>query len=189
MRADSEIIRKILIDGNINAYRHLVDKYKGLVFTLCYRIIKNREEAEELTQDVFVKGHQELSKLKEAQKFKHWIMRIAYTKSIDKVRLNRLETISISAIGEDHLLENNTPYTILKRTDRINLIKKSLKKLPGDESAIITLYYLEDQSIQKVSEALNITPSNVKIKLFRARKKLYDLLPAELKSNQEIPKI
>ena len=114
MRSDSEIINDILINKNVKAYKQLVEKYKNLVFTISYRILKNREEAEEITQDVFLKCYQRLSDLQEKKNFKNWLTRIAYTKSIDKTRLHKM---NLTQLEESELqeIEKETPYTLLDK--------------------------------------------------------------------------
>jgi len=91
MTQDQLLIKEIINSNSPRAYRFLVEKYENKVFTVCMRILRNREEAEEAAQDVFVKGFKILNTLKDHTKFPNWILKIAYTISIDRGRLKSIK--------------------------------------------------------------------------------------------------
>ena len=166
------------LNGDVNAFAFLVEKYKHMVFTLAIRIIKNREEAEEISQDVFVKSFQKLSNFKGDSKFSTWLYKIAYNTSLDELRRNkkhvRLE--NIENINDGDLENVQDALEFLQEEERKKVIKKALLKLDEVQRTILTLFYFEELPLKEISKIVNLSPDNVKIKLFRSRKKLFSIL-------------
>lgn len=176
-REDNYYIDKIL-KGNSNAYAPLINKHKDLVFTIAVRIVKNREDAEELAQDVFIKAFEVLKTFKKQSKFSTWLYRIAFNMAVSKTRKKKLETYNL----ESEIIENFSIDEVildlqeLSDKEQKNCIEKALKSLPYEENIIITLFYYDDKSIEEISEITNLSASNVKVKLHRIRKKLYSII-------------
>lgn len=166
------------LNGNVNAYAFLIEKYKHMVFTLSIRIVKNREEAEEISQDVFVKAYTNLKSFKGDSKFSTWIYKIAYYASLDVIKRNKkqINSENIDEIYEGDLGVLQDALSYLEEKERKSIIKKSLLKLNEDEQVILTLYYFEEMPLKEISEVVNLSLDNIKVKLFRARKKLATIL-------------
>ena len=166
------------LNGNVNAYAFLVEKYKQMVFTLSIRIVKNKEEAEEISQDVFVKAYTNLKNFKGESKFSTWIYKIGYYASLDTITRNKrqLNAENIDEIYEGDIGVLQDALSYLEEKERKNIIKQSLLKLNEDEQVILTLYYFEELPLKEISEVVNLSSDNVKVKLFRARKKLATIL-------------
>ena len=178
---DEKIINQI-IAGDSNAFSVLVDRYKDLVFTLSLKMLKNREEAEEVAQDTFIKVFKSLSKFKGDSKFSTWIYKVTYNSCLDRLKKNKKEQLKV-AIDEytehqvktiDNALEN------MVEEERQKAIKACLELLPPDDSFLLTLYYFEEQSLDEIAKVVGLTANNVKVKLFRSRKKLTSILKANL---------
>ena len=173
------------LNGNVNAYAFLVEKYKHMVFTLSIRIVKNREEAEEISQDVFVKAYTNLKSFKGDSKFSTWIYKIGYYASLDAIKRNKrqINSENIDEVYEADfgVLQNALSY--LEEKERKSIIKKSLLKLNEDEQVILTLYYFEEMPLKEISEVVNLSVDNIKVKLFRARKKLVTILEHVIEPN------
>ena len=169
---------KQTLDGNANAYAHLVERYKVMVYTLSVRILKNKESAEEVAQDVFVKVYKNLAKFKGESKFSTWVYKIAYFGSLDELKRNnrQVNTEHIDEMNEGNfgLVQDGLEYLVEK--ERKETINKALMTLNEDERTILTLYYFEDMSVKEISKVVNLSADNIKIKLFRSRKKLYSVL-------------
>lgn len=167
-----------MLNGNVNAYAFLIEKYKHMVFTLSIRIVKNREEAEEISQDVFVKAYTNLKSFKGDSKFSTWIYKIAYYASLDVIKRNKkqINSENIDEIYEGDLGVLQDALSYLEEKERKSIIKKSLLKLNEDEQVILTLYYFEEMPLKEISEVVNLSLDNIKVKLFRARKKLATIL-------------
>ena len=179
---DLYYIDKVL-DGDTGSFTILVNRHKDMVFTIVNRILRSREDAEEIAQDVFLKAFQSLKKFKREAKFSTWLYRIAYNTAISKTRKKRIE---VSAI-EDSIIENYTFDEIIEELDEFSLDDKrkyfenALKKIPEEDSLLLTMFYLEEQSIEQISEISGLTVSNVKVKLHRIRKKLYQTIDEMMK--------
>lgn len=182
---DQEYIAEIIRTGSFTAYKSLIEKYERRVFTICYKILKNREESEEVAQDVFVLCFKKMKELKDRNKFPNWLMKIAYTKAIDQVRKKTIIQTNIDDINEYNFKSEKTPLndTILK--DRSDIIKSAIDLLEPVEATIIALYYLQDIPVKQIAEITDLSLSNVKVKLFRARNSLKIILSSKLKNDLE----
>jgi RNA polymerase sigma-70 factor (ECF subfamily) len=176
-RKDNYYIDRIL-KGDTNAYASLVNKHKNLVFTIAVKILKNREDAEELAQDVFIKAFEVLKTFKKESKFSTWLYRIAFNMAVSKTRKKKLPTVNLETeIIENFSIDDIVPdMQELSNEEQKNCIEKALNVLPYEENIIITLFYYDDKSIEEISEITSLTVSNVKVKLHRIRKKLYSII-------------
>jgi RNA polymerase sigma-70 factor (ECF subfamily) len=176
---DQVYIDKIL-NGEVNAYSFLIDKYKDMVYTIANKILRNREDAEEVAQDTFMKAYQKLDTFKGDSRFSTWLYSIVYRTAISKVRKKEVST---SAIDNYVIVNHSTdqdPYT-LKEEEQRYYVNKIINLLPETDAALITLYYLNENSVEEISEITGLSNSNIKVKLFRIRKKLYAELSVLLK--------
>lgn len=162
-------------NGNAAAYRIVVESYKDLVFSLVLKIIRNREEAEEVSQDVFLKAYHALGSFKFESKFSTWLFRIAYNTAISKTRKKSIVNASI----DDHVIQNFSVDTIQENfersneEERIKIMNRIVSELPTEEQLLINLFYYNQQSVDDISLITGLSDSNVKVKLHRIRKKIY----------------
>ena len=177
IKKDSYYIDRIL-EGYTSDYSILIDKYKDMVFTISLRITGNREDSEEVAQDVFLKAYNGLAEFRGTSKFSTWLYKITYNQSISKIRKKQLNVQSYDAMevnitelhGEpdkEHLQFESIP---------VEYLKMAFNKLEETDRIILTLFYQDDRNIKDISEITGLSSSNVKIKLFRSRKKLVELL-------------
>jgi len=187
---DQFYINKVL-NGDVNSFSIIVDRYKDLIFTIAIRMLKNREEAEEVAQDVFVKIFKSLSKFKGDSKFSTWIYKIAYNTCLDVLKKYNKQNnfISIDEYQEKQIPELENIFDALVLKEQQVIIQKCLSLLPYEESILLTLYYYEEQSLEEIAKVLNISQNNAKVKLFRIRKKFENILrnqlPTEIIENYE----
>ena len=162
----------------MGAFGTLVDRYKHMVFTLAFRMLKNKEEAEEVAQDTFLKVYKGLESFKGASKFSTWVYKIAYFQSLDRIKkLRKYSRVSLVEGYSEHDMETDTHFMErLEGNERKNSIKEALKLLPGDDGVIITLHYFEELSLKEMAAVMDMEVNNVKVKLFRARKRLKQVL-------------
>ena len=172
--SDVSYIEKVL-NGETGCFARLLERYSKQVFTLIVKIVGNREDAEELTQDVFVKVYGSLSQFRRESSFPTWIYRIAYNMAISATRKKKMDTLPI-----DELLLSEAPDepddTFFEDVDaemRFTFLHRALERLSPDERAIILFFYKENQSIEDIALITGLTASNVKTKICRIRKKLY----------------
>lgn len=181
-----QILINQIVEGNTQAFSKLVDEYKDLVFTLAIRMLKNREEAEEVSQDTFIKAYKSINKFQGDSKLSTWLYRIAYNTSLDRIKKNKkyLKDIPIDEFTEREVKSIDNALDNLITLEKNQAIKNCIEKLPSDDSALMTLYYFDELSLKEMSEILNLTANNIKVKLFRCRKKLATILKSELESDQ-----
>ena len=167
-----------VLEGKVNAFSVLVKRYQSLVYTVVYRIVKNREMAEEVAQDSFIRAFESLEKYRGDAKFSTWLYTIAYRKSLDAIKSTKKLVTSelIEEINEGDIELVTDALNYLQVQERKKIISDSIMKLPEDEATIITLYYFEEKSVKEIVEIVDLSPDNVKIKLYRSRKKLYSIL-------------
>ncbi len=161
--------------GEINYYTHLVDKYKDRVFTIAVKVLRNREDAEEIAQETFVKAYKSIHSFRGDSKFSTWLFRITYNNSISEVRKKKQITSSLDDEryqAETEEQEHDGP--VAER--RAEYVKAALEKLDPEDYTLVFLYYYENQSVDELTKVTGLSESNVKIKLFRARKKLQSIL-------------
>lgn len=167
-----------IIKGDVNAYTTLVDRHKRMVYTFAIKMVKVPEDAEEIAHDAFVKAYQSLKTFKQQSKFSTWLYRIVFNECVSHLRKKKLETISIDEPRFSYLEAEETENFFKELNDKEQkaILMKALEKLPDDERSIITLFYLQEFSIKEIVEITDYTEANVKIKLFRARKRLWEKL-------------
>ncbi|WP_378177061.1 RNA polymerase sigma factor [Aquimarina sp. SS2-1] len=176
-QSDQYYIKQVL-EGDTNAFSILVQRYQSMVYTVVYRMLRNKEEAEEVAQDTFVKAYKSLVNYRGEAKFSTWLYTIAYRKSLDAIKKNKryivTELIEEITEGEIGMVQDALSY--LQEKERKQVVAESILKLPEEEAAIITLYYFEEKSIKEIKDIVGLTEDNIKIKLYRSRKKLYSIL-------------
>lgn len=189
---DDYIFIEKTIAGDLRAFEVLIDRYKQLVYTLSLRMMRQKEEAEEIAQDVFLKAFQKLSGFKGQSKFSTWLYRITYNACLDALSRKRTHpTHHAFEIKEGITLADGVEDMVaLLDTQLIREeVLTCIAQLPDAEAFIITLYYLEEQSLDEIASIIGLTKNNTKVKLFRIRKKLFSImqssLPQEIKLRYE----
>lgn len=168
---DAQDVISFLKNKDSRSCNNLVSRHQNAVFRTCYSVVKNEQIAEEISQDVFLKAFKKLHKIDSPKTFRSWITRIAYRTAIDVQRKKKYYFDSIDdkfdvtdnsrSIDED-LIENE------KRQAIVN----SINELGKPDSSIFMLFYLEEMTTEEIAKALNLSKSNVKIRLMRGRDKL-----------------
>ncbi|NJN28348.1 MAG: sigma-70 family RNA polymerase sigma factor [Cyclobacteriaceae bacterium] len=181
---DRFYIDKVL-KGNLPSYAILIEKYKRLAFTLALRIVKNHEDAEEVTQDAFLKAFRALDTFKQESRFSTWLYKIVYHTSLSRLRKKNPESIGLEEISLPDALQETTPdgLDIMHLRERKKIISTAIDRLKEDEAAVMTLFYLHENSIKEIGEITGYSDSNIKILLFRGRKKLVFELKKILKED------
>lgn len=174
---DENYIEKTL-KGDSNAFAFLIDKYKDMVFTLAIKMIKSREEAEEVSQDAFLKAYKYLPNFKGDSKFSTWLYKIAYNASLDAIKKKKSEynTITIDEITINYIASVETILDGIERKERAEIINNCLEQLAEDEKAILLFFYFKELSLKEIIEITSLSEANVKVKLHRARKKLLSIV-------------
>src|SRR5882757_1603026 len=140
---DNEIISKVL-NGDKQAYASLVNRYQNYVFTLALRFTKNREDAEEVAQDIFIKAYRYLADFKGASKFSTWLYTIVNNTCITFLRKKRLQTDSLDREGVFEVAdtqESGLRANLVEQKSKVEMVNNAINLLNPDDAEIITLFY------------------------------------------------
>ena len=171
---DSEIISKVL-SGDQQAYAGLVNRYQNYVFTLSLRFTKNREDAEEVSQDIFIKAYRALADFKGNSKFSTWLYTIVNNTCITFLRKKRLQTHSLDKEGVFEVADNQDSglrANLVEQKSRVTMVNEAIKMLNTDDAEIITLFYKGEQSLDEIAQILGLETNTAKVRLHRARSRL-----------------
>ena len=160
-----------VIHGDGKAIRELVDLYSDLAFSIAFRILKNKEDAEEVTHDSLLKALDSLADFNRLSRFSTWFYQIVYRNALNKLN-SRKAMVSIQP--EMELLPNNSvnQWSELELQDQKKFLEKAFQVLDMSEQLIVTMYYMDDFSVIEISKVLGLGKSAVKMKLMRSRKSL-----------------
>lgn len=167
---ENAYIQEVLA-GNTQAYAYLIHRHKSLVYSLCLKIVKNKQDAEEVAQDVFLKAYQQLATFKQESKFATWLYRIAYNTSLNKIKRKKVWQESIQQEDDTHpalQIEDTSfenQFELLRSEEKKKYIHLALQALSEQDAVIITLFYFAEHSLDEISEVTGIDKNNVKIKL------------------------
>jgi RNA polymerase sigma-70 factor (ECF subfamily) len=179
MTKDSEdhIIDQVL-SGNQAAYAELVNKYKSYAFTIAQKILQNRQDAEEAAQDAFIKAFHYLSGFNRTSKFSTWLYRIVFNTAISYKRKNKVhfDSIDTAIIAYDHHNEG-----ALERMDKQKYLNEALMKLNATDRTALSLFYLEEFSLEEIAAITGMQANTAKVRIHRARLRLADELKNILK--------
>ena len=171
---DNEVISRVL-QGEQEAYAELVNRYQAYVFTLVTRMIKSREDAEEVAQDVFVKAYRALADFRGESKFSTWLYTIVNTTSITFLRKKKLE---IHSLDNEKVFEvadskdSGSRANMIEQKSRVNMVNEAIAMLNPDDAEIITLFYKAEQNLDEIARILAIEANTAKVRLHRARARL-----------------
>ncbi len=169
--------------GDLSAFNVLIDEYKNMAFTLALKLMKSREDAEEVTQDAFLKAYTKIHQFEGKSKFSTWLYTIVYHTALTRLRKKQLP-VDHSQLGQEENLigysESDKEWRKLQKEERSSYIQLALSKLSADDQVAITLFYLNENSLQEICEITSWEISNVKVRLHRARKRLLKALESLL---------
>ena len=171
---DSDLILG-LINKQTSAINYFVNNYQQFVFVLCVRLVNSNEVAEEITQDVLIKCIEKIEQFKGDAKLKTWVYTIARREALNYIRINKLETTEISPNIENKL-KGDSIIELFDNEDLNETIHYYFKKLSTDAKEMLTLFYLEEMSLKEIAETTQLSESNVRVKLYRARESFKSML-------------
>lgn len=179
-----DLYLRLVLEGDISKYSYFIDKYKGMAFSIAFRIVDNREDAEEIVQDAFLKAFKSLDRFRKDSKFSTWFYRIVINTSLSRARSRIPESSRIDAddIGDVVVESVDSAYRSLDQSEQKNFIHHALEELSIEDRLLLTLFYLNENSIDEITQMTGIAAENVKMKLHRARNKMYTILNKKLKS-------
>lgn len=177
MKTDELHIITQILAGKTGEFAYFLDTYGTQVFSLIVRMVGSEEDAEELTQDTFMKAFEHLSSFNGNSSFSTWIYRIAYNTALSALRKKQTEVLTFDDKLWNTVSETEIDETLDDETEEnLEKLRNILELLPPDERALLTLFYEEEKTIAEIAHILNQSEGNIKVKLHRLRKKLYVLM-------------
>ncbi len=159
--------------GDSLAYAFLVDKYKNMAFTIALKVTGNREEAEDVAQEGFLKAYQQIGAFAGRSKFSTWLYTIVYRTALNHRQKNRHLPFSLDPQADRQPAARTVPaHEQLQAQQEQQYVKEAIDRLPPTEALLVTLYYLDGNSTREIGQITGMSLANIKIKLFRARKRL-----------------
>ncbi|PLR95499.1 RNA polymerase sigma factor SigW [Bacillus sp. T33-2] len=171
---------KQVIKGDQNAYAEIVELYKDRVFQLCFRMLGNRHEAEDMAQEAFIRAYININSFNQNLKFSTWLYRIATNLCIDRLRKKKPDYyLDAEVPGTEGLnmysqvaSDTELPEDELESLELQDMVQKEISKLPDKYRSVIVLKYIEELSLNEISEILDLPLGTVKTRIHRGREAL-----------------
>ncbi|MET0635011.1 MAG: RNA polymerase sigma factor [Chitinophagaceae bacterium] len=171
---DNDIISNVLA-GDQQAYALIVERYQNYVFTLVLRFTRSREDAEELSQDIFVKAYRALAGFKGESRFSTWLYTIVNTTCITFLRKKKLEVLSLdneNVFASADNIDSGASANQVEQKSRLAMVTNAINRLGADDAEVLTLFYKAEQSLEEIAGILGIETNTAKVRLHRARTRL-----------------
>lgn len=171
---DNEIISKVL-NGDQQAYAGLVNRYQNYVFTLALRMVKSREDAEEVAQDAFIKAYKYLADFRGTSKFSTWLYTIVNNTGISFLRKKKLDIHSLDNEKVFEMANNRDSgfsANMVEQKSKLAMVNNAITLLSPDDAEVITLFYKAEQSLEEIAVILGVEANTAKVRLHRARTRL-----------------
>jgi RNA polymerase sigma-70 factor (ECF subfamily) len=179
-RAEDALLIKRALNGDQRAFRKLRQKYHDAIYNLIYRMIRDKDEVEDLTQEAFIKAFTSLSSFNDEYAFSTWLYKIATNNSIDYIRRKKLHTFSIDKPIESK--ESDITFEVpdssyepdhdMIENQRKKLLEDAINSLPAKYKQVIHLRHVEEKEYQEIAKILKLPLGTVKAHIFRAREML-----------------
>ena len=182
---DFKLIDKAIQDNDQNAYSEILNSYKNSIYYTILKMIRNPDDAEDLTIEAFSKAFKNLDKFKKEFTFSTWLFRIATNHTIDFIRKKKLATTSIHTSFKDEGGKNIevdikdsdlNPNQLTIKKEKIILVRKFVNKLPEKYQKLVKLRYFKELSYKEISDKTNSPLGTIKAQLFRARDLLFQIM-------------
>lgn len=171
--------------GDANAFARIVQAYQKPVYNLCYRTLGDPNEAEDATQEAFLRAYTNFSRYDPERRFLTWILSIASNHCIDRLRRRRQNWVSIDddIAGEQLVAPSESPHRSAERREQAETIQGFLNRMAPDYRIPLVLLYWYDLSYEEIASTMNLSVAAVKSRLHRGRKQMADLMQAESRSS------
>ncbi|MEN2281960.1 sigma-70 family RNA polymerase sigma factor [Algoriphagus sp. SE2] len=181
---DFALIDKAVQDKDQQAYASLMKRYKKAVYFMILKMIRDADDAEDLTMEAFAKAFKNLDRFKKDYTFSTWLFRIATNNTIDFIRKKKLKTMSLNntltddggnSVNIDVEDDDNNPQDEYIRTQRIEMVRIFVDKLPAKYRKLVQLRYFDELSYEEIAQELEKPLGTVKAQLHRSRELLYEI--------------
>ncbi|HPQ34163.1 MAG TPA: sigma-70 family RNA polymerase sigma factor [Tenuifilaceae bacterium] len=171
----TEELVRLAKENHSNAIVQIVNRHKGMVFNLAYRILGNYHDAQEASQDTFVKAFRNINGFRADCLFSSWLYKICYNTCITYKKRN-LPAVELNERIVHEKMQPQQPVFLSEHSDRKIYLNQALESLPSDDAVIVSLFYMEEMPTSEIASIVGLTETNVRVKLHRARKMLKEKL-------------
>lgn len=168
---DLEIIDRIL-SGEESLYAGLVDRYKRYTYTIAFKVLQNKPEAEEAAQDAFIKAFRNLKAFNRQSRFSTWLYRIAFNTAISYKRKNRQQFQSIETV----ISYGAESESSLEKTDKKRFLDLAMSRLNEADRTALSLFYLQEFTLEEIADIMSMQANTIKVRIHRARQRVADEL-------------
>jgi RNA polymerase sigma-70 factor (ECF subfamily) len=181
---DFDLIDKAVMEKDQQAYATLMKRYKKAVYFMILKMIRDADDAEDLTMEAFAKAFRNLERFKKDYTFSTWLFRIATNNTIDFIRKKKLKTMSLNntlsddsgnSVNIDVEDDDNNPQDQYIRSQRIDMVRIFVDKLPAKYRKLVQLRYFDELSYEEIAKELEKPLGTVKAQLHRSRELLYEI--------------
>ncbi|MFL0684737.1 MAG: RNA polymerase sigma factor [Algoriphagus aquaeductus] len=181
---DFDLIDKAVLEKDQSAYATLMKRYKKAVYFMILKMIRDADDAEDLTMEAFAKAFRNLERFKKDYTFSTWLFRIATNNTIDFIRKKKLKTMSLNttmsddggnSVNIDVEDDDNNPQDEFIRSQRIEMVRIFVDKLPAKYRKLVQLRYFDELSYEEIAQELDKPLGTVKAQLHRSRELLYEI--------------
>ncbi|TDQ17630.1 RNA polymerase sigma (SigW) subunit [Algoriphagus boseongensis] len=181
---DFDLIDQAVLEKDQSAYATLMKRYKKAVYFMILKMIRDADDAEDLTMEAFAKAFRNLHRFKKDYTFSTWLFRIATNNTIDFIRKKKLKTMSLNntlsddsgnSVNIDVEDDDNNPQDEFIRSQRIEMVRVFVDKLPPKYRKLVQLRYFDELSYEEIAQELDKPLGTVKAQLHRSRELLYEI--------------
>jgi RNA polymerase sigma-70 factor (ECF subfamily) len=173
--------------GDLDAFSQVYDRYERQIFRYAYHILGNRDDADDIKQETFVKAYQAIGSFRSESSLQTWLLRICGNLCRDKIKSWDRRKVTYDSTLRDDVLgssdEADSPQSILERKEMTEIIFKALRGMPPAQREIIVLHEVEDMSYEEIAAVVGCSRTSIKLRIFRARKNLKERVASLMGSN------
>ncbi len=182
MNSDREVINNIL-NGNKDAFRILMERYQKLVCYIVFKMIRNPQEQQDISQEVFLKIYRNLNRFKFNSKLSTWIAQIAYNTCLDELNRRKVDIDDNVRIEENFSISGKqapqSPQEYIETNNTFGILMEEIDKLPPKFGVVLSLFHLQEMSYEEIAIVMDLPEGTVKSYLFRGRKMLKKRLESQ----------
>ena len=177
---DNELVKQVCM-GETQLFRLLIERHQQHIFNLCYRMLRQFEEADDATQDTFLKAYRSLKQFRGDARLKTWLCQIARNECLNRLRHENMASLD-QQLTTDHSFQTAdstpSPLELIEQRETQSIVHEAINKLPHQYRLVITLFHLNGLSYEEISQVMEIPMGTVKTHIFRARELLKSKLQA-----------
>ena len=177
---DNELVKRVCM-GETQLFRLLIERHQQHIFNLCYRMLRQFEEADDATQDTFLKAYRSLKQFRGDARLKTWLCRIARNECLNRLRHENMASLD-QQLTTDYSFQiadsTPSPLELIEQQETQSIVHEAINKLPHQYRLVITLFHLNGLSYEEISQVMEIPMGTVKTHIFRARELLKSKLQA-----------